>query len=95
MKTARVCLLAFALAVAEPALAGEIYVEIKTSDGEPKEGSEVQLRMEDGEATQPVKTNKEGIAILVWKTEVKKGRIMVDGAPQYAGTIPLRISFKQ
>ena len=87
--------LAVAMATACPAMAGEVYVEIKTPEGEPKEGAEVQVAMEDGEKTVPVKTDKSGVAILAWKTDVKKGRIIVNGAAQYAGTIPLRISFKQ
>lgn len=77
------------------AWAGEIYVEVKTPAGSPKEGAEVQVTMDDGEKTVPVKTDKEGKAFLAWKTDIKKGRILVDGAAQYAGTIPLRISFKQ
>jgi hypothetical protein len=84
----------FAVA-ALPAGAGEIYVEIQTPDGDPKEGAEVQVTLDDGEKTEPVKTGKDGVAFLAWKTEIKKGRILVDGAAQYAGTIPLRISFKQ
>jgi len=77
------------------ARAGEILVEVKTPEGEPKEGAEIQLTLDDGEKTVPVKTNKAGVAFLAWKTDMKKGRIIVNGAAQYAGTIPLRISFKQ
>jgi hypothetical protein len=76
------------------ASAGEIYVEVKDEAGNPKEGAKVQVAMADGEETVPVKTNKEGVAFLAWKTDMKRGRILVDGSAQYAGTIPLRISFK-
>jgi len=75
--------------------AGEIVVEVKTPEGDPKEGTEIQLAMDDGEKTVPVRTNKDGVAFLAWKTDMKKGRIIVNGAAQYAGTMPLRISFKQ
>lgn len=99
MKTNSVSLLAvawfFILAFGWSATAGEVHVEVKTRDGQPKEGAEVQIAMEDGEKTVPVKTNKIGVAILAWKTDVKKGRILVDGSAQYAGTMPLRISFRQ
>jgi hypothetical protein len=78
-----------------PAWAGEIYVEVKTSAGTPKAGAAVQLTFDDGEKTPAVTTGKDGVALLVWTTNVKKGRILVDGVAQYAGTMPLRISFKQ
>ncbi len=82
------------LALPLSASAGEVYVEVKDATGKPKQGAKVQVAMADGEETVPVATNKEGVALLAWKTDTKKGRILVDGAAHYAGTIPLRISFK-
>ena len=84
-------MMALSLAAAR---AGEVVVEVRDASGKPKEGARIQVAMADGEETVPVKTNRDGVAVLAWKTDVKKGRILVDGAAQYAGTIPLRISFK-
>jgi hypothetical protein len=87
--------LALALLLAGTGAAGECQVEVKTPEGRPRQGAEVQVAMEDGEKTVPVKTNRAGVAILAWKTDVRKGRILVDGSARYAGPMPIRISFRQ
>ena len=74
----------------------ETFIEVRRSDGTPEVGSEVYILLDNGEPSQVVETNSDGVALVLFRrTPGRKGRIFLNGEVAYGGGIPLRIAFKR